>query len=260
MHTLLLHRHDCRLCGTVLKASDRLAEEDMATLKPGKDFTADVKQPRSLPMHRLFFAMLRKVAQSTPTPLDEQALLSWIKVKCGHVSLLPLGFGRFYEAPASIAWHQMDQAQFREFFERAVQVILTEVASNLPQSFADEFLAMLDAPSERLGAVRPPAGAEAAAPPAHPASPAEPAALQSPVVLAEDLNGAPLERVLAWADLFEAVIRACKRDRIAAAKYWTAARDCGQLAAVQRVAPERFAALTAVAAEMAAQMPRAKAA
>lgn len=251
MHTLLLHRHDCSLCGMALKASDQLAEDDMAKLPLRKDFTAEVKQPRSPQHHRLFFAMLRKVAQSTPTPLDEQALLQWIKVKTGHVTLLPLGFGRFYEAPASIDWRQMDQGQFREFFDRAVQVILTEVAPNLPASFADEFLAMLDAPSERLDAVSP--SVEAAAPPPAP-SPAEAAALQPPVVLAEDLDGATLERVLAWADLFEATLRRCNRDRIAARRYWDAAKVCGRLSAVQRRAPERFAALNAVAAELASQM------
>lgn len=259
MHTLLVHRHDCRLCGTTLKASDRLAEEDMATLKVGKDFTAEVKQPRSLQHHRLFFALLRKVAKSTPTPLDEQALLSWIKVRTGHVTFLPLGFGQAYEAPASIAWHQMDQAQFRDFFDRAVQLILTDIAPALPPSFASEFLAMLDAPSERLDAPRPPAGVEAAAPPPRPATPAAAAALHPLVVLAEDLSGAPLERVLAWSDLFEATLRACRRDRVSARRYWSAARDCGRLAVVHRLAPQRFAELNAVAAELASQMTQAAA-
>lgn len=248
MHTLLVHRHDCRVCGPVLKPSDRLAEEDLGTLKVGKDFAAEVKQPRSLQHHRLFFAMIRKVAQSTPTPLSEDALLQWIKVRCGHVNVLPLGFGKTYEAPASIAWHKMDQAQFREFFERAVRLILTDVAPALPPSFADEFLAMLDTPSERPGA-RPPARTEAAAPPLSPAPPAKAAELHPPVVLAEDLDGAPLERVLAWADLFEATLGKCL-DRVAAGKYWDAARERGRLRALQRVAPERFTALNAFAASL----------
>jgi hypothetical protein len=133
--------------GHVLRPADDLAAEDMTALKEGKRLLVTVTHARSLQQHRLFFAMLRKVAQSTPTPLSEAALLSWVKVKTGHVETLPLGFGQVYQAPASIAWDKMDQREFRQFFDRAVELILTDICPALPASFADEFLAMLEAPS-----------------------------------------------------------------------------------------------------------------
>lgn len=130
--------------GTHLVPADQLAEEDVLRLPAGKPVLVEAKRSRSLPHHRLFFGILRKLARSTPTPLSEKALLSWVKVRTGHVETLPLGFGHTYEAPASISFERMSQAEFNEFFDRAMQLILTEVAPGLPQSFTDELLSMLD--------------------------------------------------------------------------------------------------------------------
>lgn len=129
--------------GSRLVPADQLAEEDVLALTGGP-FLVEVRKPRSLQHHRLLFALLRKVARSTPTPLNEKALLSWVKVRTGHIDPLPLGFGKVYEAPASIAFTEMDQGEFRRFFDDVVTLILAEVAPGLPATFADEFLAMLD--------------------------------------------------------------------------------------------------------------------
>lgn len=140
MATEILMRRE----GSHLVPADQLAEEDVLELKAGAEFLVEVRKPRSLQHHRLLFALLRKVARSTPTPLSEKALLSWVKVRTGHVEVLPLGFGKTYEAPDSIAFSEMDQGAFRKFFDKVVKLILEEVAPNLPDNFADEFLAMLD--------------------------------------------------------------------------------------------------------------------
>lgn len=130
--------------GSRLVPADQLAEEDVLALKAGAEFLVEVRKPRSLQHHRLLFALLRKVARSTPTPISEDALLSWVKVRTGHVEYVPLGFGKSYAAPTSIAFRNMDQGQFRTFFDEVVKLILTEVAPGMPDDFADEFAAMLE--------------------------------------------------------------------------------------------------------------------
>lgn len=143
-HALLMHVHDCPHCGVTLKAADQLAEEDLNTLPRAKPFMVDVKRTRSLPHHRLLFSLIRKTAQSTPTPISENALRQWLTVRTGHVDPMPLGFGQSYQAPRSWAFERMDQGEFRKLFDDVVNLILTEVAPNLPATFADEFLAILD--------------------------------------------------------------------------------------------------------------------
>lgn len=147
MSQLLLTVHDCPKCGVSLQAADQLAQDDLNALPRGPKLLCDVRKPRSVQHHRLFFAMVRKIAQATPTPLNEEALRDYITVKAGHVNTIPLAFGKVYRAPASIAFDKMDQIQFRAFFDRAVEIILTDICPALPDGFADEFLAMLETPS-----------------------------------------------------------------------------------------------------------------
>lgn len=144
MTQLLLTVHDCPKCGVSLQAADQLAQEDLNALPRGPKLLCDVRKPRSVQHHRLFFAMVRKIAQATPTPLNEEALRDYITVKAGHVNTIPLAFGKVYQAPASIAFDKMDQGEFAKFFDQAVAIILTDICPALPPAFADEFLALLN--------------------------------------------------------------------------------------------------------------------
>lgn len=130
--------------------ADDLAAEDMLNIKEGKPCLVGVRHPRSLPQHRLLFKMIRETALACPTPVSENALRQWLTVRTGYVDILPLGFGKSYEAPRSWAFDKMDQVEFRKLFEDVVALILTEVMPGLPPSFTDKFLALLgDAPAER---------------------------------------------------------------------------------------------------------------
>lgn len=133
--------------GVNLIPADQLAEEDILAFSDKRPIMVEARHPRSPPHHRLLFGLLRKVARSTPTPLNEDALRAWVLVRTGNVDILPLGFGKVYEAPKSMAFRNMDQVEFRALFDAAVKLILEEVAPGLPDSFADEFLAMLEKPN-----------------------------------------------------------------------------------------------------------------
>jgi hypothetical protein len=125
MVAILVCRH-----GSNLVPADPMAAEDIERLSPSKALMVEVKQPRSLPQHRLLFALLRKVTDNMDG-VTENALLSWLKVKLGYIEHMPLGFGRSYAAPASISFAAMSQPDFREFFDRAVDLICAEVIPGL---------------------------------------------------------------------------------------------------------------------------------
>lgn len=138
-HSLLMHRE-----GGKLVPADAMAEEDLMEFSDKRPVLVEVRHPRSLPQHRLLFGLIRKAAKATSTPITENALRQWLTVRTGHVDVLPLGFGKSYEAPRSWAFDKMDGEEFRRLFNDVVHLILTEVAPNLPATFADEFLAILD--------------------------------------------------------------------------------------------------------------------
>jgi hypothetical protein len=70
---------------------------------------------------------------------------------------VPLGFGKSYQSPASIAFTEMDQGEFAEFFDRVVHLLRTEVVPGMPEDFAAEFEALLvrDGSKGAGGAERP---------------------------------------------------------------------------------------------------------
>lgn len=150
-HDILMMR-----VGAHLIPADQLAEEDVMELPSTKPLMVKVTTTRSLPQHRLLFGLIRKAARACPTPVTENALRQWLTVRTGHVDHLPLGFGKTYEAPRSWAFDKMDGTEFRKLFDDVVHLILTDVAPNLPASFADEFIAILES-SQGAGGVSSPA-------------------------------------------------------------------------------------------------------
>ncbi len=143
-HTLILTRR-----GRTLVAEDGQAIEDMASIKEGQRVKAVVTMPRNLRHHRLFFAMLHIILEAQPEPRTfgtEKELLETIKVAVGHIE-------PFYKSVAvrnpetgkmewtlirewkgaPIDFASMDQSEFRNFFDRAVSVILERILPNCPR-------------------------------------------------------------------------------------------------------------------------------
>ena len=138
MASILVYRS-----GSTLVPADRMAAEDIERLSASKPISLEARQPRSLPQHRLLFALLRKVVENMDG-VTEHALLSWLKVKLGYVEHMPLGFGKSYAAPTSISFASMDQGAFQAFFDGAVDLICTQVIPGLDKpALLQEVNAML---------------------------------------------------------------------------------------------------------------------
>jgi hypothetical protein len=57
-------------------------------------------------------------------PVDEDALVDFIKIKTGHVrTVIDPETGHVFMVPKSIAVDEMDNAEFRPWFDQAVQFI-----------------------------------------------------------------------------------------------------------------------------------------
>ncbi len=130
-----------------LRACDAHSEALLCELPQGKRLRVRITQDRSGPHHRLFFSMLKMVADGCGR--DTEQLLDCIKIATGHTERFSYR-GQWYEKPASIAWHKMDQRKFGSFFEAACQVIEEEVGLKQPdlmrelkEAFPDLFVAAL---------------------------------------------------------------------------------------------------------------------
>jgi ferric-dicitrate binding protein FerR (iron transport regulator) len=82
-----------------------------------------VKQRRSLPQLRLYWAILHRVVEATGRFASAEHLHDAIKAKLGYVRSMKLMDGSEVLATDSAALAAMDAKEFNEFFNKAVELM-----------------------------------------------------------------------------------------------------------------------------------------
>jgi hypothetical protein len=108
-----------------LKPTDAAGEAAMRKLGIGELVQVEIKQPRNLQHHRLFWALMSLVHDNIdheryPTVED---LVAAVKISAGLRTRIELPNGEIGFIPGSIAFHKMDQAEFDAFYERVCDLI-----------------------------------------------------------------------------------------------------------------------------------------
>lgn len=95
----------------------------------GKPVHVEVKQPRNGAHHRLYWALVHRIANSIGC--SPEALSSHLKVSTGHVIAVRTKDG-VKEYPASISFAAMDQTAFHDFYNRCITVICEDLGIARP--------------------------------------------------------------------------------------------------------------------------------
>lgn len=125
-----------RRLGT-LSPADRIAENAIADLPDDKWIKAVLTVPRNVEHHRKFFALLQAVFPHQRVYPTLDGLTAAIKCATGHGDTVKLPDGRIVLVPKSISFAKMDQKGFQEFYERAVDLILTRILPNVGREDLD---------------------------------------------------------------------------------------------------------------------------
>lgn len=121
------HVVDGRL-GHVLVPVMRYDHDRVAKLTFGVDLRVDFRQERSPKHHRFYWALLGKVIEGTDKfGRNTEMLHRYLKLECGLVEVVQFFDGTSVMDLTSTAWMNMDQVEFREYFDRAVQIILERI-------------------------------------------------------------------------------------------------------------------------------------
>jgi hypothetical protein len=122
------------------------AEEQISKIKDDTIVKAYISQPRHLPHHRMFFALMDVAYHNQEKYESAEELLQWVKIFTGHcrVFVHPDRQGVSY-TPKSISFASMDQTQFDVFFETAVSVICKQIIPGLDkESLVEEVLKIVN--------------------------------------------------------------------------------------------------------------------
>ena len=113
-----------------LRAADARAEQFMGRVKFGDVVLLEARRPRNVAHHRKFFAMLQKVFENQLHYKDVEEILVAFKFAIGHTKKIKTARG-IIEVPLSISFAAMDQDQFNEFYDKAVDFVCAEVIPGL---------------------------------------------------------------------------------------------------------------------------------
>jgi hypothetical protein len=114
----------------VLRPEGEAAESIMSKIKLGDIVTVEVRKPRCLSHHRLYWALCQIVAANMEGDYDAEVVSDVIKVRAGHVTPVKTARGELF-LPKSISFSNMDQVAFRDFFDRALRVVVTDIIPGL---------------------------------------------------------------------------------------------------------------------------------
>jgi len=117
-----------------LRPADEAGEEALRKISLGELVQVEIKRPRNLKMHKLFWALMSLVWQNVdseryPTVED---LVAAVEIYAGIRTRIELPNGTQGFIPGSIAFHKMDQVEFAAFFERVIDLVCTHFIPGLP--------------------------------------------------------------------------------------------------------------------------------
>lgn len=108
-----------------LRPVDDAGEEALSKIAQGDLVMVEVKRPRNIKFHRMYWALVTIVWQQLdeyryPTADDLHAA---IKIAAGLRTRIVLPDGTIGFIPGSIAFHKMDATEFAAFFDRVCNLI-----------------------------------------------------------------------------------------------------------------------------------------
>lgn len=129
-----------------LTPEDEQAAKTLRGIKPGEVIAVEVTRPRNIQHHRLYWAMVSKIASAIDA--DPENVSDVLKLKTGHFVTVQTKSGPV-QLPRSISFAAMDQAGFKDFFERCCRVISTEWLPHMSaKEVQSEVLQMMGVPTQ----------------------------------------------------------------------------------------------------------------
>ena len=112
-----------------LRPVDEAGEDALRKIGQGDIVKVEVRKPRNVQHHRLFWALMSLVWQQ----LDHEEypsvedLVARVKIATGHRQRIEMGNGMVAFIPKSIAFAKMDQTAFSDFYERVCDLIASKI-------------------------------------------------------------------------------------------------------------------------------------
>lgn len=106
-----------------LRPVDDAGEQILSGIANGDLVMVEVKRPRNIQHHRLYWALVTLVWQNQERYPTAEDLHEAIKISVGLRTQITLPNGETGYIPGSIAFHKMGQDEFSQFYDRVCDAI-----------------------------------------------------------------------------------------------------------------------------------------
>ena len=120
-----------------LRPAEPAAEEVLARIKHDDIVRVEIKKPRNLLHHRKFWALMNLVFENQDHYRSADEVCTAFKFATGHYDeqrYVIKGETYLHRVPRSISFAKMSQDEFANFYERAIQFLITEVIPGLDRA------------------------------------------------------------------------------------------------------------------------------
>lgn len=113
--------------------TDENGERFLSRIKNGALVEIEIRQPRSLGLHRKLFALMNVVYENQEECKSLDELVDACKLGIGHCSLVETNQG-VMKVPKSLSFEAMDNAAFADLYNRALDWATTVAIPGLERS------------------------------------------------------------------------------------------------------------------------------
>ena len=108
-----------------LVPADEAGADALRKIKMGEELSVEIKRPRNIRMHRLYWALIGIVWENVDQDRYPSAddLHAAIKIAAGLRTRIELPDGTQGFIPGSIAFDKMNQAEFEAFYDRVCNLV-----------------------------------------------------------------------------------------------------------------------------------------
>lgn len=107
--------------------------------KPGEVVKAKISKPRNYENHKRLFALLQFIAATSELYDTVEKALTALKILTGHCEFVPHPkTGELVAVPKSISYEAMDEVEFGEWFESAINATLKHLTPQMNRIAIDQ--------------------------------------------------------------------------------------------------------------------------
>lgn len=104
---------------------------EMPRLKLGSVVKVKITRPRNVMHHRKFYALMNLIFKNQEHYETLDDLVNIIKIATGHCHVYRKKNGDALPVPRSIAFHNMDQTQFDDFYAKVIRLVRENIIPGL---------------------------------------------------------------------------------------------------------------------------------